>query len=330
MKKRLSMLAAGISSALAVTPLLATEYEVTVTNLSAGMYFTPLIAAAHDPAARMFVAGAQASAQLQAIAEGGDVSAMADLLNGIGASVATGDGLLGPGQSATLIVDGDSHNSVLSVSAMILPTNDGFVGIDSVHFPSASEHSRTVFARGYDAGTEANDELIGGGAPGVAGFPAPPPVVASGTGTGASGVSAPVEGHISVHKGVLGDLDPNGGASDINAAVHGWLNPIARVTITALGGSVDADGPGALADLSGLVYSSSALEIFWEPALAGAATVTGYRVYRNGNVIDTLDALSYFDSGLNANTEYTYTVRAIDANGAEGPESSVRLTTNSQ
>ena len=93
----------------------------------------------------------------------------------------------------------------------------------------------TYTALGYDAGTEANDELIGSGAPGEAGFPAPLPIVASGTGTGASGVSSSAEGFVHVHRNVLGDSDATGGQSDINSTVHRWLNPVARITVTISG-----------------------------------------------------------------------------------------------
>jgi len=294
------------------------------------MYFTPIIVAAHPPGTHMFQPGTVASTELQTIAEGGDVGSMATLLQNLGASVATGDGLLAPGGSASFTVEGSDQNSVLSLSAMILPTNDGFVGLDSVALPAGSGSATfTYYANGYDAGTEANDELVGSGAPGEAGFPAPPPVVASGTGTGGSGVSDRIEGSISVHKGTLGDLDPNGGASDINSSVHGWLNPIAQVTISRVDGGT-VDGPGAVSDLRGLVYSSTALELFWERAVSEQSPVVAYDISRDGQPITTVEGQSFFEDGLEAGTTYVYGVRAVDANGATGEETTVTLTTNSQ
>ena len=307
----------------------AADYQVTVTNLTSGVYFTPLIASAHSPSVAMFTSGQHASAELQAIAEGGNVAPMAALLESIGASVALGDGLLAPGATTTLMLSdsGTPGNTVLSVTGMLLPTNDGFVGLNSVHLPSESgPASMTWNANGYDAGTEANDELVGSGAPGEAGFPAPPPIVASGTGVGGHGVPASVEGFVSIHRNVLGDLDPEGGASDINAAVHRWLNPVARITVTRMGAD-GGEGPTPISGLNGIAYSSSSLEIFWDRATSSDSIVTAYEIYRDGRLIDTLDALSFFDDSLDDETSYDYEVRAVDANGARGPSAMLSIST---
>lgn len=307
----------------------AADFEVTVTNVTAGVYFTPLIASAHPADVAMFEVATEASPQLQAIAEGGDVSGMAALLESIGASVATGGGLLGPGQSETLVVSTSDANTRLSVSSMLLPTNDGFLGINSVALPSAAGVTEYHLARGYDAGTEANDEIVGSGAPGEAGFPAPPPVVASGTGTGGIGVPATAEGFVTVHRGVLGDLDPAGGYSDINAAVHTFNSPVARISVRMIGGGDDsAGGPSTVGNLNGVAYSSTALEIFWDAAASSDSFITGYEVKRDGESVATIDGLSLFEDGLSPGVEYTYSVRAVDANGNAGEYQQVVVRTN--
>lgn len=305
---------------------MAANYEVSITNLTRGIHFTPLIAAAHDPSVRMFHAGTAASTELQAIAEGGDIMGMQALLNSVGASVAAGDGLVAPGQTVTLMLEGVSAAQVFSLSSMLLPTNDGFVGIDSAAFPSSG--SVTLFARGYDAGTEANDELVGSGAPGMPGFPAPPPVVATGTGLGGSGINVSAEGYVHVHPGVLGDLDASGGVSDINAAVHRWQNPVARIKITKAGDDVGVDAPSAVENLSGTVYSSTSVELFWDRAHSSGVNVVSYTVSRNGSHVATTDGVSFFDEGLMAGTGYTYAVRAVDANGVQSAAEEVQLMTN--
>lgn len=325
--------AAVVILAGASAPVLAADYEITITNITRGQHFTPVVAAAHDQGVRMFHVGSEASTELQSIAEGGDIEPMLELLSSVGADYAAGEGLLAPGASVTLsLLDVLESNSLLSLSGMLLPTNDGFVGVDSARLPSASEGSITLFARGYDAGTEANDELMGGGAPGVPGFPAPPPVVASGTGTGASGISAVAEGFVHVHPGIIGDLDASGGVSDINAAVHRFQNPVARVTLSRVGGSDNGvgDGVGSVGNLSGAVYSSSALELFWDPALAGNSSVVAYRVTRDGVTVDTFDGLSFFDQNLASGTTYRYEVSAIDADGNESDARALQLTTNAR
>lgn len=306
----------------------AAEYEVSVTNITAGVYFTPLIVAAHAPDVAMFNTGSVASTQLQAIAEGGDVSGMAALLESVGASVGIGAGLLAPGASATFTVNSSDTNTVLSMTGMLLPTNDGFAGLNSVALPTSMGTTAHFTARGYDAGTEANDELVGSGAPGEPGFPNPPPVAATGTGTGGHGVPTTAEGFISVHRGVLGDLDPTGGPSDINAAIHRWSNPVASITVKMVGGDTSDGGPTAVTDLAGQVYSSSAVEIFWQPAVSETSYITGYEIKRDGELVNTTDGLSFFEEGLNAGVEYTYNVRAIDANGDAGEYQSVTVRTN--
>ena len=320
----------GLAASLGmISTATAAEYEVTVTNLTSGIYFTPVIVAAHPSDVQMFAVTEQATPQLQAIAEGGDVSSMAELLEGIGASVATGGGLVAPGASETFTVSSDGGNGSLSLATMLLPTNDGFTGVNSINLGSING-SATFYARGYDAGTEGNDELVGTAAIGEPGFPAPPPVAAGGTGTGGTGFQLDPEGFIHVHRGVIGDMDPNGGVSDINSAVHRFLNPVARVNVQIVGGGDGgqaAGGPSAVASLSAEAYSSTALEIFWGDADSSDSIVTSFEVTRDGAVVATNDGRSFFESGLDAGTTFIYQVTAIDAEGRRGPATSIEVST---
>ncbi len=238
MKKMSLTLVASSMAALASPIVHATDYEITVVNLTRGIHFTPLVVAVHNPANAIFNAGAVASSELQAVAEGGDSASLNAQLESIGAGVTNGDGLVAPGSSASFTISNTATpmNTALSVVGMLLPTNDGFIGLNSVELPSGPVGTSATYAAvGYDAGTEANDELVGSGAPGEAGFPAPMPIVASGTGTGASGLTSTVEGFVHVHRNVLGDTNTTGGHSDINSTVHRWLNPVARITVTISG-----------------------------------------------------------------------------------------------
>lgn len=221
---------AGVLSA----PVLAADYSVTVTNLTRGIYFTPLLVSAHPADMSLFNPGAEASPALQAMAEGGDISGLSSALSDGGAIIVENPagGLLGPAQSTEVMINNDDapDNTNLSIVAMMLPTNDGFVGMPAVALPmdQGTYHYNVL---GYDAGTEANNEIRGSGAPGEAGFPAPGPVDTA-SGTNGTGINAEVEGFVHVHRNVLGDTDAAGGASDIDSTVHRWLNPVARVTIT--------------------------------------------------------------------------------------------------
>ena len=224
----IGLLAAGsLSSSLAI----ASDNNVTVeiTNLSNALYYTPLLVSAHDRRTHIFQPGTAASASLQAMAEGGDISGLITDLDASGAnSVANpAAGLLAPGETATATVKMSKGNRYLSIAAMLLPTNDGFVGLDALKIPK-NRGSHTVYLNGYDAGTEANDEIVnGGGEPGTPGIPADP---GGNSGAGAAGVTgADYNTKVHVHRGIVG-----GDYSDLDSAVHRWMNPVAKVVITVV------------------------------------------------------------------------------------------------
>lgn len=211
----------------------AAEVEVNVENLTRGMFFTPLVIAAHPENSPLFTLGSEASDQLQSMAEGGDISGIESILMTLGATQSNNPaaGLLLPGASTSTSLNTDgTSNSMLSVVGMILPSNDGFVALNNIEIPSTAG-TYTYYAKAYDAGTEANDEIVGSGAVGEAGFPAPSPVAAT-LGANGTGVMATAEGFVHIHRGALGDLDTSGGVSDLDSTAHRWLNPIAKITVT--------------------------------------------------------------------------------------------------
>ncbi|GBL05072.1 spondin domain-containing protein [Glaciecola sp. KUL10] len=224
-------LASGL--AVASSASFAADLEITIQNLTAGIYFTPLAVVAHTPDASLFEIGEEATPELQEMAEGGSLAGLAGIATSINANVVANPagGLLGPTATTTATLTNDDGNSVLSIVAMILPSNDGFVGLDNWQIPTEAG-TYTVYLNAYDAGTEANDELRGGGAPGAPGMPVPPPLDPL-LGTGGSGVSSAITNDtVHIHPGNIGDADPTGGASDVANTVHRWLNPVAKVTIT--------------------------------------------------------------------------------------------------
>jgi len=228
-----SIAAAVVSiSVLIAAPASAREVNVAITNLTNGTYFTPLLVAAHDRHTHLYRAGTEASANLQAMAEGGDISGLiADVEAAGGTYVADpADGVLAPGESAAAKLRLKYRSTThLSIVAMLLPTNDGFVGMDALRIPNF-KGTYTYYLHGYDAGTEANNELInGGGTPGVLGIPADP---GGNSGAGASNdAKSDHNPTVHIHRSVLGDNDPDGGISDLDSRVHRWLNPVARVVI---------------------------------------------------------------------------------------------------
>ena len=211
----------------------AAQLDVEITNLTNGIWFTPFLVAAHPDGSGIFTAGQPASANLQAMAEGGDISGLSTDLSGVGATIVENPagGLLPPGMSAVANLDTDgTSNVLLTVVAMLLPTNDAFAALNAVTIPT-DPGTYVYNLPAYDAGTEANDELItGGGAPGAPGIPADPGGLAGTGGTGAAAADANTNVHI--HRNTLGDTDAGAGASDLDSRVHRWLNPVVRVVVT--------------------------------------------------------------------------------------------------
>lgn len=218
----------------AAGPVGATDFDVEIINLTRGSYFTPFLVAAHADSARLFMTGEVASAGLQAMAEGGDIGMLVSDVEALNATFVANpaQGLLAPGARtmASLNTDDAPDNTQLSIVAMILPSNDGFMGLNAITIPT--EAGRYVYnVSAYDSGTEGNDEVVGSGAPGEPGYPAPPPVLAA-SGMNGMGVNAVAEGFVHIHRGVLGDDNIEGGPSDIVNTVHRWLNPVVRVVVT--------------------------------------------------------------------------------------------------
>jgi len=131
-----AMLAASLTSLPVAN---ATDFDVTITNLTNAIYFTPFLAAAHPDGSNLFVTGQPASANLQAMAEGGDISGLEADVMGLGATVVANPagGLLAPTASTTFNMNTDgTSNDRLTIVAMLLPTNDAFAGLNAVEIPT--------------------------------------------------------------------------------------------------------------------------------------------------------------------------------------------------
>jgi len=222
-----------MAASIASTQVVAQDLSITVTNLTHGMDFTPILVAAHDDRGNLFDIGSPASASLQAMAEGGSLALLQTDLDGITATYTQSAPLLaGNNTVLALNTDATPANTRLSVVSMLLPTNDAFLGLDAIDIPAAAG-TYTYYLNAYDAGTEANNELLAvdGGVPGTLGMPNAPFVITNGTGA-SGGVAGPdTINKVHVHRGGLGDDNLTAGNSDLVNTVHRWLNPVARVTV---------------------------------------------------------------------------------------------------
>ncbi|WP_100643717.1 spondin domain-containing protein [Alteromonas facilis] len=224
-------LVAGLSTFAATSS--AAEIDIEIQNLTRGIYFTPLLVAAHPAEQSLFSVGEMASSELQAMAEAGDISGLENVLTTVNADMANNPagGLLGPTQKTMASLSTEEGNSSLSIVGMMLPTNDGFIGLNAWPIPSEAG-TYTVYLNAYDAGTEANDEIRGGDQPNMPGMPVPPPLESL-IATGGSGVTTEIGATVvHIHPGNLGDHDESAGISDISNTVQRWLNPVAKITIT--------------------------------------------------------------------------------------------------
>ncbi len=218
---------------LGATAASAADINVRIVNLTNGIHFTPFLVAVHPDGDSLFTTGQPASANLQAMAEGGDISGLVADMQALGATISSNpaSGLLAPASSTNVDLNTDGTSNVrLSVVAMLLPTNDAFAGLNAVTIPT-TPGTYTYNVPAYDAGTEANDELItGGGAPGAAGIPADPGGLGGSGGSGAA--TADANPNVHIHRNTLGDTDNAAGISDLDSRVHRWLNPVVRVVVT--------------------------------------------------------------------------------------------------
>jgi hypothetical protein len=192
------------------------RFEVTVTNLTRGQQFTPVLVASHKARVSLFTLGQPASAELGTLAESGNPGPLAALLsaNAKVGHVVTGSGLTNPGASTTLIVEGRSGFPRLSLAAMLIPTNDAFVAAHSVLLPKDYK-TMTYTLSAYDAGTERNDETC-------ASIPGPNFPECGGPGSG--GAPGGGEGFVHVHAGIHG-------VGNFAPANRDWRNPVAVVTV---------------------------------------------------------------------------------------------------
>ena len=134
-------------------------FRISVTNLTSGQPMTPPVVALHDSSASLFTIGEAASPELQAIAEDGNNEPMEMLVGSLTAVTASGvasPGPIPPGATASIVLQTEAADQVLSLVNMVVCTNDGFTGLDSVALPTGDEPV-SFEALPYDAGTEVNE-----------------------------------------------------------------------------------------------------------------------------------------------------------------------------
>jgi hypothetical protein len=206
------------------------EYRVTLVNLTDSQPFSPPVAATHRKAIRMFQVGKLASDELAAIAQDGDEVPMAthfgasdkvtDVVD-VGRPLTRSGTTVGGFTDTAVFTITAAPGDKFSIATMFICTNDGFLGLDAVDLPK--EGSKTFFLGGYDAGREENtEESVDLVDPCSALGPAPLPGDPDGN-RDAEVATVPAE-LIAHHPNISG-------VGELSVELHGWSDPVARVTI---------------------------------------------------------------------------------------------------
>ena len=118
----------------------------------------------------------------------------------------------------TFEITTDRRARFLSFVSMLICTNDGFTGLNTVRLPS---RKATYYAAAYETRTEQNTEDFADIVPPCQGLIGES---SDDTGTGESNPLLAEEGVVIPHAGIVGD-------SDLNPRVHDWADPVAKVVI---------------------------------------------------------------------------------------------------
>jgi len=126
------------------TSAMAADISFSVENLSHGNHFTPLLISAHPAGTHLFQTGTAASANLQAMAEGGDIAGLVTDTAAISADVIENPamGLLAPGASASGMMMTAAANTHLSVVSMIFAHQRRFYRSEQHHDTHHARHLR--------------------------------------------------------------------------------------------------------------------------------------------------------------------------------------------
>ena len=206
-------------------------YRVTIQNLTHGQPFSPPVAATHHRGIRMFKVGKLASDELAAIAQDGNEVPMFNLFKNsdkVTDVVDVGRPLTPSGRVVATFTDSVTFEikaapgDHFSLATMLICTNDGVLGLNAVRLPHSG--SAVHYLNGYDAGRENNTEksidivdpcsTLG-----------PFPLAGDPNGNRDAAVATIPPQVIHLHPGIKG-------VGDLSVAQHGWIDPVAKVTIT--------------------------------------------------------------------------------------------------
>ena len=166
------LLSCGVVACLCSFATAQTSIRVTVTT-TGPVGLAPALAAFHDGSYDIFDTGSTASAGLEALAEVGDLATILGEAGAAGANAAAivdGGPFVPNGGTASAVFSVDASDTSFSFAAMVLPSNDWFIGtgnaVDISALIGASVGTSLpviTLSTAYDAGTEEEDFAFGPG-----------------------------------------------------------------------------------------------------------------------------------------------------------------------
>ncbi len=238
--RRLAIAAAtaGLAAVLLAPSASAREFEVEVRNLTDGQPFTPPVAATHRGRNQIFGVGRAASVGVREIAENGNLAPLLAFLDADPfdrfARFTALDAPLVPGGTpgaamfadrATFTIRAPKRAKRLSWISMLICTNDGFTGSNSLRLPRKVGDAKIQRTNAYDSRTEINTEDYADIVPPCQGLIGD---TSADEGTGVSNPDLAQGGAIARHKGI------NGGV-DLKTAIHDWDDPVSRIRVERVG-----------------------------------------------------------------------------------------------
>lgn len=214
-------------------------YTIQITNLTYSQPLSPAAIIMHEPGYSVFVEGQPASVALEELAEGGDPSSIIDeasvatqFLDAITTSRAIAPRSIGA-TSTLLVPELDTDDLRVSITSMLVDTNDGFTGLNAANISDMTVgQSMSFMAPSWDSGTEANLET-------AVTMPGPAATAAGGGGAAAGfdAVRDDLFDRVRLHAGVVTNANANdpsmeGLASSILTEADRWDNPTAKIIIT--------------------------------------------------------------------------------------------------
>jgi chitodextrinase len=87
------------------------------------------------------------------------------------------------------------------------------------------------------------------------------------------------------------------------------------------GKPVDKVAPTVPNGIAITAVSSSEIKVSWQPAADDSGKVKGYKVYKNGQYLKTIETTAVSDTGLSPKVKICYRISAFDEAGNESAQS---------